>query len=231
MTSSIKQFAMAIPLVGFLSRRLRRCFRGSKASATFAGSANYWNNRYVVGGNSGRGSYGELAEFKAAVLNDFVENRQVKSVIEFGCGDGNQLTLAKYPSYLGFDVSPAAIQRCRESFVADGTREFALVNDYAGEKAELSMSLDVIYHLVEDTVFEDYMVRLFGAAERFVVIYASNHDEPASPAHPHVRHRKFTEWIAEHRANWKQLDYVANPYPYDAKTETGSFADFYFFSR
>ena len=75
-------------------------------------SKRYWENRYLSGGNSGDGSYGKYAEFKAKVLNDFVKENQIKEVIEFGCGDGNQLSLAKYPKYTGIDVSGKAIDLC-----------------------------------------------------------------------------------------------------------------------
>lgn len=231
MSIAVKQLTKKIPMLGPIAQSIWCVLRGRRTSQAFPGSATYWDGRYVVGGNSGRGSYGELAEFKARVLNEFVATHGIRTVIEFGCGDGNQLLLAEYPSYLGLDVSSTAISRCRELLAADESERFALVSDYAGEKAELSMSLDVVYHLVEDSVFEKYMSQLFDAAERFVVIYANNRDEPASPAHPHVRHRRFSDWIAQYRADWKQIDYVANPYPYNPEEQTGSFADFYFFSR
>lgn len=35
-------------------------------------SKNYWENRYKSGGNSGAGSYSNLAEFKAEIINEFV---------------------------------------------------------------------------------------------------------------------------------------------------------------
>jgi hypothetical protein len=37
-----------------------------------------------------------------------VAERRIRSVIEFGCGDGNQLGLMRYPSYLGLDIEPCA---------------------------------------------------------------------------------------------------------------------------
>ncbi|MGD9858413.1 MAG: hypothetical protein AB7U20_26025 [Planctomycetaceae bacterium] len=60
----------------------------------FTGSSDYWVRRYRKGRNSGGGSYGRLAEFKAQVLNDLVREHRIQTVIEFGCGDGNQLALA-----------------------------------------------------------------------------------------------------------------------------------------
>jgi SAM-dependent methyltransferase len=97
-----------IPLLGYLIVIIR--------SILFPGSKRYWENRYCQGGNSGAGSYGELAEFKAETLNKFVAENNIHSVIEFGCGDGNQLMLANYPYYTCVDVSPKAIEICRELF-------------------------------------------------------------------------------------------------------------------
>lgn len=84
---------------------------------------------------------------------------------------------------------------CAAMFAADPTKAFSLVGDYRGESADLGLPLDVIYHLVEDHIFEDCMRLLFGAATRFVIIYASN-CEKSAPA-PHVRHRLFTEKVAK----------------------------------
>ena len=53
----------------------------------FSGSLSYWEERYSTGGNSGVGSYGKFAEFKATTLNEFVAKHNLRSVIEFGCGD------------------------------------------------------------------------------------------------------------------------------------------------
>lgn len=36
------------------------------------------------------------------------------------------------------------------------------------------MSLDVIYHLIEDEIYNKYMNNLFMAAEKYVFIYSSN---------------------------------------------------------
>ena len=82
-------------------------------------SAVYWERRYTQGRNSGEGSYGDLAIFKAEALNSFVESRGIQSVIEFGCGDGAQLGLAQYPLYTGYDVSRKAVELCRERFNSD----------------------------------------------------------------------------------------------------------------
>jgi hypothetical protein len=54
-------------------------------------SVNYWENRYAAGGNSGDGSYGRLAVFKAEFINKFIDEVNINSATEMGCGDGHQL--------------------------------------------------------------------------------------------------------------------------------------------
>ena len=195
----------------------------------FTDSASYWESRYALGQNSGVGSYAELAAFKAAVLNAFVAEQRIASVLELGCGDGNQLKLARYPSYQGFDVSPTAVAMCRKSFRRDRSKSFEVYEPELftalGPRAELALSLDVVFHLVEDEVFERHLDELFGAAERFVCIYASNEDTP--DIGDHVRHRVFTDWVGENRPDWHVTRRVENPY---RDSVEGAVSDFWFFA-
>jgi hypothetical protein len=55
----------------------------------FEGSSLYWEKRYIAGGHSGPGPYGDLAVFKAKIMNEFVAAENVQSIIGFGCGDGH----------------------------------------------------------------------------------------------------------------------------------------------
>jgi SAM-dependent methyltransferase len=147
--------------------------------AAFRGSARYWERNYAEGGSSGAGSYDALALGKAAFLNEFVRIHEIGSVIDFGCGDGNQLSLADYPAYIGLDVSRTAIQCCQQRFASDLAKSFFLYDgacftDRAGVfTADLAISLDVIYHLTEDAVFEAYLPQLFAAGARYVIIYSN----------------------------------------------------------
>ncbi|HVZ33768.1 MAG TPA: class I SAM-dependent methyltransferase, partial [Polyangiaceae bacterium] len=84
--------------------------------ATSRSSGEYWERRYGLRMTSGPGSYGALAAFKAEILNGFVRQHRIESVLELGCGDGNQLALAEYPRYLGLDVSKTAIDLCVQRF-------------------------------------------------------------------------------------------------------------------
>lgn len=208
-----------------------RGLRRALGRETFPGSERFWDERYAKGGTSGAGSTGRLAEFKAEVVNAFVRDAGVRSVIEHGCGDGNQLALAVYPRYLGLDVSPVAIAACRSRFAADPSKEFRLVAEYRGERADLALSLDVIFHLVEDEVFERYMARLFGSAERFVIVYSSDTDDQTQAPGSHVRHRKFSRWVEANARGWGLRARVPNRHPYRGDATQGSFADFFVHER
>ncbi len=192
-------------------------------------SSKYWKNRYQQGGNSGSGSYGRLAQFKADTINKFSDEYNVESFIEFGCGDGNQLKYLNINDYFGLDVSDKAVEICRNKYQNDSTKKFKNVNDYNGETAECALSLDVIFHLVEDEVFENYMEQLFDAAEKYVVIYSSN-KESFTPS-PHVRHRLFSLWIEQNKKEWELKDYIPNKYPFNGDNSNTSFSDFYIYEK
>lgn len=192
-------------------------------------SSKYWKNRYQQGGNSGSGSYGRLAQFKADTINEFSDEHDVGSFIEFGCGDGNQLKYLNIDDYLGLDVSDKAIEICRNKYQEDQAKEFKKADEYKGETAECALSLDVIFHLVEDEVFESYMEQLFNAAEKYVVIYSSN-KESFTPS-PHVRHRLFSLWIEQNKEEWKLKDYIPNKYPFNGDNSNTSFSDFYIYEK
>ncbi len=214
-----------------LGKKLKKFLMRDVPEDNFIGSKKYWENRYVQDGNSGSGSYGRLAHYKAQFLNQFVEKHKIETVIEFGSGDGHQLTLAHYPNYIGFDVSQKAIGICKTLFENDTSKTFLLVTEenLQGNIAPLTMSLDVIYHLIEDDVYEIYMNRLFALSSKYVIIYASNYSERIAP---HVLSRKFTIWIKSNKPGWELITHEKNPYPYDPNDpDNTSIADFYIFKK
>jgi hypothetical protein len=192
--------------------------------------AGFWDKHYRAGGISGSGSRGRLAAFKAEFLNDLVAENRIRSVIEFGSGDGVQLSLASYPSYLGVDVSRAAVERCRQMFAGQRDRAFVHIDELPpGTMADLALSLDVVFHLVHDTEFDSHMRRLFDAARLWVVIYSSDFDRFDAPL---LRHRRFSRWIAEHRPEFRLERVVSNRYPFDPlDPDRTSWAEFHVYRR
>lgn len=204
-------------------------------NARFPGSGRYWDNHYKSGGNSGAGSYNRLAQFKADIINDFIKENNIKSALEFGCGDGNNLALVKYPAYIGLDVSAFIIKQCAEKFKSDNSKKFYVYNPFAFENehppitAELSLSLDVIYHLVEDSIYEKYMLDLFKTSQKYVIIYSRNYTEKWKY---HQRSRKFTDWVDKNQKSFNLIKTVKNPYPYSADNpENTSNAEFFIYER
>lgn len=197
-------------------------------------SADYWDQRYSQGGNSGSGSYNELAQFKAKVIQNLVDQHHIQNVIEFGSGDGNQLKYISYPKYSGYDISPTAIKKCQELFKNDLTKKFDTLNNYSDEKADLSLSLDVIYHLVEDSVYFKHLTTLFESSTKFVLIYSSNYEASSNnilPEHGHVKHRHFTAWIEKNQPQWKLISKIDNEFKYNPQDKSGSLADFYLYEK
>jgi hypothetical protein len=174
----------------------------------FRSSREYWEKRYAAGGTSGAGSYGEFAEWKGQVLTALVTELGISSAVELGCGDGNQLRYIDYPRYLGLDVSPSAVRRCAELWGHDTTKSFAAYEptafaDGAGWfAADASVSLEVLFHLVEEEILHAYLQLLFQLARRFVIICSSDRADVAG-AGAHERHRPFTPWVAQHQREWR----------------------------
>lgn len=195
----------------------------------------YWQWRYRMGGTSGAGSRGRLAAFKADIVNALIAANRLRSVIDLGCGDGVQMAMLGTeddgPDYLGIDISPEALALCQQR--SGARRRFLLHADFAStraaHRADLALSMDVIYHLTDDAIYYQYLEDLFGVATRLVLIYASNVQALTRDAH--VRHRCFTETIKSRFPAWRLCAVVPNRFSFDpTQPEQTSFADFYLFT-
>jgi len=260
--------------------------KDQKAGKHFS-SKDYWDRRYQEGGTSGAGSEAHSAEFKARFLNRIMQfgrykesgggesamvKQPVKSVVELGVGDGQQLkTLAclegselaspSFTHYLGVDVSLTVVERTKKmltSSCSPGGQECAESDDSTfpasvsskieilhesellhrkqeEQQYDLALSQDVVYHLTEETVYDNYLRRLFSMARRFVVLYTRPpfSDQEAYAKHSrsfkakHVLRRpdlenalrmiredeNFAGWtfVEEYRKRWDQKEKKAIP--------------------
>jgi hypothetical protein len=232
MASKLAKFVTGLPVIGPIAVKVKKAIFGSRK---FPGSQQYWETLYAEGGNSGEGSYSNLAAFKAEILNAFVADNNIASVMEFGCGDGNQLSLAKYPRYTGLDVSPTVIKKCIAKFKSDDNKSFFVYDSLAFQdnqgiyNAELCLSLDVLYHLIEDDIFNNYMNHLFAAAGKYVIIYSSNFQKAQKQ---HEIDRVFTDWVEANQSGWQLVKKIDNPYKADPKDPVHtSKADFYIYEK
>lgn len=192
-------------------------------------TCDHWNERYKNGGNSGNGSYGRLASFKAAIINDFISEKNIKSAIEFGVGDGHNLGFYKIDDFLGLDVSPKVIEICKNRYQNDGSKQFAVIKPLdefsCDRKFDCSLSIDVLYHLVEQDVYETHLNNLFASSDKFVIIYAWDTDEEEGMnLSVHVKPRKFTKYISSKFSNWELIGNVKQIYK-------ESSSDFFFYEK
>jgi len=194
-------------------------------------SVEYWKKRYATGGNSGSGSYGGLAEFKANSLNSFIAEHDLLSIVEYGSGDGNQLGMINIENYLGLDVSPDAISRTKEMYQSDPSKNFEVyepdnfqVTDSV--KADLAISMDVILHLTEDERFEKYIGNLFESGRRFVGIFNTATEEQLPNMAKHNRFRDHRLWIATQGAALAEVRVDLLPESFGYPAHTG----FYYYS-
>lgn len=172
----------------------------------------YWDQRYLSGGTSGSGSYGRLGAYKAEFMNKFIADNRIESVIDFGCGDGNQISMLNQDiRYIGLDASNVALSKCIAKF--GGTRGWQFY-EYPpqGAMADLAMSLDVLFHIIEPRAFELYLEHLFRSAIRFVIIYSSDFDAVTSP---HENRISFSMYVRETFKDWCLAESIDNRFPYD----------------
>ena len=197
-------------------------------------SKKYWNDRYVKGGNSGSGSYNKLAQFKADIINNFIGKNQIKSIVDYGVGDGNQLKLINTENliYTGIDVSEFIISKCKEEFKDDKTKTFIHADNIDNElKGELVLSCDVIYHLIEEQVYKEYMEKLFSMSKKYVIIYAKNEDINHAK---HVKFRKFSNYIESNLPEWQLIKHIPNKFQQlkmDQNNDKTSPSDFYIYKK
>lgn len=170
----------------------------------FTTSESYWRRRYAFGGNSGAGSRGASARYKAEFVNAFVIKHEIMSLLDIGCGDGLNASLLNVPSYCGVDIAPTALKLAQARCAGQGKSFTSVIPDAA---SDMTLSMDVVYHLVEDDAFADH-IRVLGLARRYCLIYGT--DFVAVPM-AHIRHRQVTAAFLERHSGWELLDRIANP--------------------
>lgn len=171
----------------------------------------YWETRYAHGRGPGAGSVGEAGRMKAARVNELLTG--ATSVVDWGCGDGGFLGLLDLDGigYLGVDVSASAIAKCVVRY--GGLHQFLLARPGAQPAVavgtDVALSLDVLYHLVDDDDYGDYLAAVFISASRRVVAHTTDYDAPASA--PHVRHRAVTNDVAARYSGWVLTHQASDP--------------------
>jgi 2-polyprenyl-3-methyl-5-hydroxy-6-metoxy-1,4-benzoquinol methylase len=137
----------------------------------------YWDNRYKSGGNSGAGSHEENSvKFKANYVNEIIKKYNIKSLCDYGCGDGNQLRgFNGFETYTGYDISSKAIEISKS--IHKETNKFFTsdINEILSKKFDMIMALDVTYHLIEEYLYIQTLANLFSLSD-MVCLYTIKMD-------------------------------------------------------
>lgn len=69
------------------------------------------------------------------------------------------------------------------------------MNDFlpTQDKFNLTLSLDVLYHIINLSDFKEYLDNLFNLSSKYVIILTLNKD--INPKAKHMIHREFTKYI------------------------------------
>lgn len=170
----------------------------------------YWERRYATGRTSGAGSEGEAAEAKADYINALIGEHGIKSVVDWGCGDGEVLhRITRDVAYTGIDVSLTAISRVATRYP---DRRFLTLDDVVKNfdldvlEADMAMSLDVLFHLPDDRDFVAHLQQVFGSARRLVLVHATDHDGGRT-----ARHVRWRRWTPSIPRGWRVVEKPADP--------------------
>jgi hypothetical protein len=86
---------------------------------------------------------------------------------------------------------------------------------------DLTISMDVILHLIEENIYQQYMKDLFRLSNKYVIIYSTNKDEILGGIH-----NLFRKFMPKVPQNFELIEFINNPY----KGEYTQ-ADFFIFKR
>jgi hypothetical protein len=124
-------------------------------------------------------------------------------------------------NYIGLDISPTVIEKCKIKFENDIFKKFYCVDGFNEDDfskiqhGDFGLSLDVLYYLIEDSVYYSYIQDLLNLSKKYVIIYSSNEDLPYEIG-TRVKHRKFTPFIESTYSNWKLIN---NEYPSESSAD------------
>jgi SAM-dependent methyltransferase len=142
----------------------------------------FWDNRYRLGGDSGKGSTGIWRKWKWRIIEGFVRIED-KSVLDVGCGDLQFVKGKKFKSYMGIDISPFIIgkhQRMKSKhperfedwafFVCDATTSPPMT------QADVVLCMDLLFHIMDDTRFAQLLdnLNIWAGEWLFVIGWSKN---------------------------------------------------------
>ena len=109
-------------------------------------------------GGSGPGSYSSATEEYRAILESTIKQYNIKSVLDYGCGDWQFSKLINWDSlvdnYLGVDVVPSVIDTNIDQHTTSKIQFQLITEDWKFPTADLIICKDVLQHLPNTVVYQ-----------------------------------------------------------------------------
>jgi autotransporter strand-loop-strand O-heptosyltransferase len=126
----------------------------------------YTDNKYGWWGaesKSGEGSEGMFAEYKRGLIETIISKYDIKSIIDFGCGDFNWMSrVNKLPDYLGIDIVRSLVDSHNKAygstdkkFVYGNTANVQFHQDFIknyGTEYDIGILFDILGHQLWDEI-------------------------------------------------------------------------------
>jgi SAM-dependent methyltransferase len=137
---------------------------------------------------SGPGSWGQAADDYCRFTIDFIRNRQVKSVVDLGCGDfaiGKRIVEATGVTYTGIDVVPELIEHHQAT--SSGPQISFRCANMVGDPlppAELYLVRQVLQHLSNGEI-ESVLANLGNCSKALISEHVPIHPKSINRDKPH----------------------------------------------
>jgi hypothetical protein len=154
-----------------------------------------WNERYSSNSSlgSGSGSKGSLLDFKADFINSFIKENSISGVLDFGHGDLEVAKRISASKYRGIDIFDGSKFNSTDLDI-----KLCKFDEYNGEKFDLVICLDVLYHILENE--QDYLRRsldkMCESSEKFLIVYALDSRKDHETTH-HMYNGRWLQHLLE----------------------------------
>lgn len=152
----------------------------------------HFENRYYKKLGSGKGSVGQLREFKHKILNQYLINYNKFRFVDFGCGDLSFWHGKPPKYYTGIDFARNIQKENAEKF----DREFITSNlaEVKGLFGEVVICFDVLFHILDEEVYFKILRNICNTSSKWIFIYTWI-KESNNYMKDHQKYRNFENYL------------------------------------
>ncbi len=130
---------------------------------------NFWNDRYLAGISSGKGSVGAYRDWKWAIIEQYIGS--IDNVVDVGCGDLSFWDGRGCTNYQGIDISKHIISLNKHlkpawQFFVHGADKYN-----HNVKGDIVLCLDLLFHILNDNIFRDILTNVCYYSREWIFIF------------------------------------------------------------